>query len=147
MTQTGGCLCGAVRYELDGETGPLVDCHCRFCRRAHGAAFVTSMLVATDRIRFVSGEDAIRHHSQRFFCGVCATRLFNRVPAHPAATMLIVASLDDPPSTPSALHVNLESKAPWYEILDSAPRFDALPPDVDSTLEKMKTETKTERGA
>ncbi len=41
----GQCACGAVQYEVDSPLGPLVNCHCRSCRRAHGAAFATSALV------------------------------------------------------------------------------------------------------
>lgn len=136
--RTGGCLCGAVRYELDAEPGPLIHCHCRFCRRAHGAAFVTTTLVASDRLRVVSGGAAIRRHVDRHFCGICATRLYNRVADHPAATMLVVSSLDVEPTRAPALHVNLESKAPWYTILDEAPCFDALPPGVEASLRKLE---------
>jgi hypothetical protein len=38
---TGSCLCGAVRYEATGPAGPMVHCHCRTCRKAHGTAFST----------------------------------------------------------------------------------------------------------
>ena len=41
MARTGRCSCGEVRYELEGDLGPLVNCHCQYCRRAHGAAFAT----------------------------------------------------------------------------------------------------------
>jgi len=60
MGQTGRCLCGAVRYELSSEIGPLVNCHCRYCRRAHGSAFVTITWVRRDDLRFVAGEDAVK---------------------------------------------------------------------------------------
>jgi hypothetical protein len=138
MSQTGGCLCGAVRYVLDADPGALINCHCRFCRRAHGAAFVTTTLIATSRLRFVQGEHEIRHHRDRHFCGNCATRLFNRIADQPAATMLIVASLDVEPDREPALHVNVESKAPWYVIRDDAPRFDGLPPGVARNLQGIE---------
>ncbi len=135
MSRAGGCLCGAVRYELDADPGLLINCHCRFCRRAHGAAFVTTTRVATHRLRIVKGAEAIRQHGERYFCGICATRLYNRIALQPAATMLIVASLDVEPDREPAIHVNLESKAPWYVIRDEAARFDALPPGVQASLE------------
>ena len=56
MAHSGHCLCGAIRYELDGEIGDLVNCHCQFCRRAHGAAFATTTLVATRDLRVPGGE-------------------------------------------------------------------------------------------
>ena len=127
---TGGCLCGAIRFELavEGELGLLLNCHCHFCRRAHGAAFVTSAPVATRRLRFVQGESAIARYEARYFCGTCGTRLFNRLESRPELTMLMVSSLDEQPETEPALHVNIESKAPWYVIRDDAPRYDGFPP-------------------
>jgi len=140
MTQTGGCLCGAVRYALDGELGPLMNCHCRFCRRAHGAAFATTTLIATARLRITQGEDAIARHASRYFCATCAARLFNRLDEHPHATMLVVSSLDHEPAQEPVVHVNLESKAPWYVIRDDAVRFDAFPPNVASSLRAVEGE-------
>lgn len=138
VTRTGHCLCGAVRYELDGELAPLVNCHCQYCRRVSGAAFVTSMPIATRNLRVIAGEDAIARYQQRYFCGRCGTRLWNRLDQHPAATMLMVAALDDPPATEPVVHLNLESKAPWYTLRDDAPRFDAFPPDVDAALQRIE---------
>ena len=53
---SGRCLCGAIRYELDATIEVLVNCHCQFCRRAHGAAFVTTSPVPTEALRIVEGE-------------------------------------------------------------------------------------------
>jgi hypothetical protein len=144
MTHTGGCLCGAVRYALEGEPGPLINCHCRFCRRAHGAAFATTMLVPSRALRFTRGEDEIARHASRYFCRTCAGRLFNRLDAHPAATMLVVASLDDEPTGEPVLHVNLESMAPWYTIRDDAPRFDGFPPNAEASLQALEAQPERE---
>lgn len=133
---TGGCLCGAVRYELHHEIEAITNCHCRFCRRAHGAAFITTAFVPTAALRWVSGEGEIARHEARHFCRTCATRLFNRVDALPQFTVLMVASLDDPPSLAPASHFNVESKAPWFEILDDAPQFPSLPPAIEAMIRK-----------
>jgi hypothetical protein len=130
---TGHCLCGAVRYELDFELQLLTNCHCRFCRRAHGAAFVTVTLVPTDALR-VTGEEHVARHEGRHFCGTCGTRLWNRTEALPGATVLMVASLDPEPETRPALHFNVESKAPWHEILDDRPQFPSFPESVEAAL-------------
>lgn len=135
MPLTGRCLCGVVRYELDAEIRALVNCHCRFCRRAHGAAFVTTTPVPSDTLRVVAGEEQIANHEGRFFCGRCATRLFNRADATPGTTALVVTSLDDEPVIAPSVHFNLESKAPWYEIRDDAPRFDAFPDAIATKLD------------
>jgi hypothetical protein len=63
MSRTGRCLCGKVRYELDGELPPLVNCHCQFCRRAHGAAFVTIAWVPSSSFRFTAGANLVHRSS------------------------------------------------------------------------------------
>ena len=133
-TQSGGCLCGAIRYELDAPIEVLINCHCRFCRRAHGAAFATSSPVPTGSLRIVEGEAELTRWEGRFFCRKCATRLFNRGSSLQAITALMVSSLDREPTLEPAMHLNLESKSPWYRILDEAPRFDAFPPGVSEML-------------
>ncbi len=127
----GQCACGAVQYQVDGPLGPLVNCHCRACRRAHGAAFATSALVRTAGLNVLTGKDILRDYSNaqgsRFFCGRCAGRLFNRPASKSDVTMLLVASLDEEPTTKPVMHINVESKAPWYEILDDLPQFPGFP--------------------
>ena len=68
----------------------------------------------------------------RFFCGRCAGRLFNRPASNPELTVLHVASLDDEPTTKPVMHINVESKAAWYEILDDLPRFPGFPIQSES---------------
>jgi hypothetical protein len=48
-TTTGGCLCGGVRFVATGDWRFCAHCHCAWCRRAHGAAFVTWFGVPSDR--------------------------------------------------------------------------------------------------
>ena len=128
MSYQGRCLCGTVRYELEGELGPLVNCHCQFCRRAHGAAFSTVTTVARSALRITAGEGEIARYVGRHFCRRCATRLYNSSDSMPERLVLVAASLDPEPREGPVLHINLESKAPWYEILDGRPGFDGFPP-------------------
>lgn len=145
MGQTGRCLCGTVQYELSSEIGPLVNCHCRFCRRAHGAAFVTITWVRRDDVHFITGEDAVKEFrtagvGQRCFCERCGTRLYNRAESNPDFVALVIASLDEDPSQEPVIHVNVESKAGWYEILDGKPQFATLPPGAERALESASRE-------
>jgi len=140
VSRSGRCLCGRVRYELAGELGPLVNCHCQFCRRAHGAAFVTVTWVRRADLRFTAGADLLREYRSenvgvRTFCAHCGTRFYNQAHSTPDFVALIVGSLDADPTTPPALHVNVESKAAWYEILDGRPQFDALPEAATRALD------------
>ncbi len=137
--RTGRCYCGAVRYELAGSIGPLVNCHCRFCRRAHGAAFVTSCLVRSQDLRVTAGDAQVREYKTaeglRYFCERCGGRLFNRPASTPQITMVLVASLDEEPTAAPVMHINVESKAPWYEILDDLPQYQGLPPQAKAVLD------------
>ncbi len=132
--RTGGCYCGAVRYELRGEPGPLVNCHCRDCRRVHGAAFAAGSLIRKADLRFTSGEEAVQEYETqngfRYFCERCGGRLFNRARSAPEFVVLLVASLDDEPTDEPVMHINVESRAPWYEILDDRPQHQAMPPGI-----------------
>jgi hypothetical protein len=131
MARTGRCYCGVVRYRLDGELGPLVNCHCRSCRRAHGSAFATVARVPSGELHVTAGADAVREYrtgeGSRCFCERCGGRLFNRAASSDAFVMVVVATLDDEPEDRPVMHVNVESKAPWYEILDRLPQHAALP--------------------
>jgi len=133
----GGCYCGAVRYEVEGTLGPLINCHCRFCRRAHAAAFVTVTPLPSERFRWTGGEDALREYRSgggwRFFCERCGGRLINRPASSDGLTMLLVATLDVEPEVAPSLHINVASKAPWYEILDDKPKLPGFPPGIEET--------------
>jgi hypothetical protein len=90
----------------------------------------------TEKLRFVAGEDAIREfHTQgvgyRAFCGECGSRLYNRGESTDRFRMLTVDTLDDDSDVRPIMHVNVESKASWYQILDDLPQHQAFP-DYDS---------------
>jgi hypothetical protein len=138
MVRTGRCYCGVVQYEVRGQLGPPVNCHCQNCRRAHGAAFATVSLVQSADFVITAGQDAIGEYQNpsgsRFFCHQCGGRLFNRTKSTEKFLLLVLATLDQDPNQKPVMHVNVGSKAPWYEILDRLPQHDALPPDVESAL-------------
>lgn len=128
---TGGCRCGRVRYEVDAEIGPVFNCHCRFCRQIHGAAFTTIAIVPRAAFRWSAGSAQATQYrtprgSVRHFCGVCASPICNH-PLEPNLLCLVVASLDDDAKVAPWAHVNLESKAPWFEPRDGLPKFQADP--------------------
>jgi hypothetical protein len=137
--KTGRCYCGAVQFEIV-SLGALVNCHCRFCRRVSGAAFTTVALVPTSDLHFTAGEEVVRRcasgEGSRFFCSECGTRLFNRPASTEEITMLVVGTLDDEPASPPVMHINVESKAPWYAILDDLPQHPGLPGEATKILSR-----------
>ncbi len=128
----GSCLCGRVRYEFDIEPKVTVACHCSACRKATGSAFATWTLVTKDHFHWTAGEDEIAEfsssdHGRRMFCRTCGTTLGNLTTRRPAFMHLASGTLDRAPALTIKFHAYVGSKAPWYEIADSSPRFDELP--------------------
>ena len=113
---------------------------CQFCGGAHGAAFITIAWVRSAVFRITAGEEFVHRSSDglgfRSFCSSCGTRLFNGLADGPFIS-LIVASLDEAPDEGPAMHINIESKAPWYEITDRLPQYDTVPPAIDASRKKM----------
>lgn len=129
---TGGCLCGAVRFEIDGELGPITCCHCSRCRRASGSAFTAAASVDATCFRIVSGERLLREYESspqnwRVFCLRCGSEVFGRHDEYPVIRVR-VGGLDDDPGHRVAAHMMMDSKAPWFEIGDVAEQFTELAP-------------------
>lgn len=60
---TGRCLCGAIAYEIKGELGTVVNCHCSKCRRWHGAAFRTRAAVKSKDFKWTKGEEHLTKYN------------------------------------------------------------------------------------
>jgi len=76
----GSCLCGSVRYEVHGKFPRIVHCHCRMCRKAHGAAFGSYGEIRAESFKLVSGEVDIASYEsspgvRRTFCRKCGATL------------------------------------------------------------------------
>lgn len=131
MPLSGGCRCGFLRYSVAADLAPVVHCHCGFCRHVHGASFTTVGFCSASAFAWdsPSGEPSrfvtpLGNH--RHFCGRCASPVYNLAPGIGLACV-IVLSLDEPSRAMPWAHVNTESKAPWLEIRDRLPQFEAWP--------------------
>lgn len=137
----GSCLCGGVRYRIEGELGPIVICHCSRCRKANGSAFQAVSPVAAGDFQLQSGQELLAEYESspgvfRVFCHVCASPLYSRRTATPDVLRLRIGSLDTPVASRPAAHIFAASKAEWYDIRDDAPQYptrpgEAPPPDQD----------------
>src|SRR5205085_2519282 len=129
---TGACLCGDIAFEVEGPFAYMGHCHCSMCRKTHGTAFSTALGAAPDRFRWLRGADGIGRFASspggsRAFCGRCGSAVPGRAGEHVLVFPGLLA--DDPGMRPQA-HVFIGSKAPWHEIADALPRFDAYPPGM-----------------
>ena len=123
----GSCLCGGVRYEIDGKLGPSIHCHCGQCRKASGASFTTNASVRTADFRFVEGKSLVREFESspgqfRCFCTRCGSPLIKRIAAKPEELRLRLGTLDSDPGTKPAAHIFFSFKAPWTAITDDLPQ-------------------------
>jgi hypothetical protein len=120
---TGGCLCGAVRYEYRGDIGTAGYCHCNDCRRTSGSAFGVSVHVLAAGFRIVAGEPKGYTKSgdsgravTRYFCANCGSPLYTAPPRHPDLVFLKAGSLDDPSLVKPDREAWTRSRVGWAAI-------------------------------
>lgn len=122
---TGGCLCGAIRYELAGGALNHLLCHCRDCQRASGAPVVAWILVQDTQIS-VTGKTqtyASSESGRRSFCGQCGTSLFYTNAEFMADRVDIqTATLDKPEELAPQAHVQTAERIPWMEHAHELPQ-------------------------
>lgn len=122
----GGCLCGQVRYEICGKVGDIVHCHCRTCRKAHGAAFSSVASVADSDFRLYGQELLSEFESSpgkhRYFCRRCGTQVYAKR-ENTSHIILRLGSLDDSPLSQEAKHIWVSEKACWYDLHASLPEY------------------------
>ncbi|UVC12488.1 GFA family protein (plasmid) [Rhizobium sp. TH2] len=117
--RTGGCLCGAVRYEVRGEPNQSGLCHCQTCRRITGSAFSATANWRADQFQ-ISGE--IRTFEKRSFYPVCGSRLFYFLQD---GVEVFLGTLDDAPNAiMPTVEVWTVRREPWL-----APVIGAIPHD------------------
>ena len=123
MALTGGCQCGAVRYQLLTPPEHASICHCRMCRRASGQPFMAFARVKSEDLRWTRGRPATFASSnivERGFCSACGTPLTYRRPAGGTVSVTI-GSLDDPEAVRPELQFGIEGKLSWTGGLDALP--------------------------
>lgn len=120
---TGGCQCGAVRYEI---TGPLDDphiCHCRMCQKAFGSFFAPLVGMKKTDFRLTRGAISRFRSSDvtdRGFCNQCGTPLsFEYLDADGMAVS--IGSLDHPERVEPGHQYGLEGRMPWFDHLPNLP--------------------------
>lgn len=128
---SGGCHCGAVRYEAGGEVLHHAICHCQDCRRAAGAPMVGWIAFKSAHVRLTKGEAKVRRSSaaaDRHFCADCGTGLFyTNEEVLPGVTDVQSATLDEPEAVPPGAHIQYAEHLQWTEKLEDLPKFERYP--------------------
>ena len=132
--RTGGCLCGAVRYEAGGEPLFSLQCHCRDCQRASGAAHVSAVRLPSAEFRITKGtpktyiaKSDAGNDISRVFCGECGTPLYVQVSTRPDMVGLRVTTFDDPSFFKPEANIFTKSAQPWDHMDPAVPAFATYP--------------------
>ena len=126
---TGGCGCGAVRYEVDAPFVSASYCHCTRCQRRTGTAAAASARVAPGSFRIVEGEEHIRAWApeggfEKHFCGLCGSALYSRSPEDPEAIGVRLGTVDGDPGIRPQWHAYTAYAASWEPLPDDGlPRY------------------------
>ena len=135
----GSCLCGAVRFAIDGRVSPLQYCHCQRCHKASGGAFVAAVAASMESFRWLQGDDLVGVFAlpvrsepppyRTAFCRRCGAPVPIADPERPFA-VIPAGALDGQPTLTPFRHIFVSLNPPWYEIRDDLPRFEQhVPPD------------------
>jgi len=117
---TGGCLCGALRYEATVAKSENWYCHCRMCQKATGSAVSTSAIIKKSQLRMLKGKAKFYQSSadiERGFCENCGSPIFFR-PIKEDWISILSGTLDDPEVAPPEGHYGIESRVSWLKIVD-----------------------------
>jgi hypothetical protein len=129
---TGGCMCGAIRYECAAETIFMGNCHCRACQQATGTAFAAAILVPRDAVsiagdvKYYDVKGGSGNILSRGFCPNCGSRLFGK-PANPEFLGIMAGSLDDPVGFIPTFDFHVASAQPWDYMNPDLPKFAKSP--------------------
>ncbi len=130
---TGGCLCGAVRYEAAGEPTLMGHCYCADCRKASGSGFIPFMGFAASAVRF-SGETrqfrspAFRGgEAVRNWCPICGGLVFGGEVGIDASHTIYAGSLDDPSLFKPKIAIFVRDRPAWAVLPEGLTVFETLP--------------------
>lgn len=134
--QLGGCMCGAIRYEVSGDPIWSAGCCCRDCARASGTPYIVWVGFPPERVTFLSGHPQIYTSSKgvlRGFCKECGTSLtYGRDPAFEAVepTLYVsAATLDDPGAYPPTEVVWYGHRPTWFALQGEIPLHETISPE------------------
>ncbi|MGB7182151.1 MAG: GFA family protein [Burkholderiaceae bacterium] len=129
--KSGGCLCGAIRYEVSSPTDKIVQCHCRNCQKISGAGASANILVDTDKFKYTSGEPKVFVDTgdsgvqlNRAFCGNCGSSLFSQRHNMMNKLVLKAGSLDDSSDAKVVMNIWRQSARPWVLTDPEVSTFD-----------------------
>jgi len=134
LKQTGGCLCGAVRFEVTGEPVISAHCYCKDCQKASGTSHITAIMYPQTQIK-IKGD--LKEYSSpaesgetvtRSFCPTCGSRLFGQSTSMEGLKTVMAGSFDDNSWIKPQAIVYDKDRPEWDRNINRLPSFPAMPP-------------------
>ena len=127
----GGCTCGSVRYRLEDKPLIVHCCHCSWCQRETGSAFVLNAVIESSRLMLLEGAPELvltpsaSGRGQKIMrCPKCRVALWSHYPGGGDAMAFVrVGTLDNPDSRAPDVHIYTSTKQPWVQLPAGVPAF------------------------
>lgn len=126
---TGGCLCGAVQYEITGPMRDIIMCHCVMCQKSSGHHFAATSAIDEDlqikdtgTLKWFKSSD----HAKRGFCSECGSSLFWKMSGL-ERTSILAGTLDEDLNLPVSTHYFVSEKKGYYKLDDGIQQYDTYP--------------------
>lgn len=116
---SGGCQCGAMRYQFDAPLQDIAHCHCSVCRRSSGGIVTTWITVPLASFAWLKGEArqyASSPSCTRYFCADCGAQLALFTSLSSDTLDVTIATLDHPERAPADRHIWVQSRLPWLQL-------------------------------
>jgi hypothetical protein len=145
LPMTGGCSCGAIRYQITSFPLLLYSCNCTNCQRASGSAFALNMPVRARDFHILQGAPKPWRHSSpsgvaviSWFCGDCGARLYGDRAGRAEIVNLRAGTLDDTSWLVPAAHMFMRSAQAWVQPAAGAECHETEPADFRAAAEKWR---------
>ena len=125
---SGQCLCGDIRFEIDGALAPIQICYCKQCQRAQGTALATNIPVSLADFRLICGQELLRSFEsspgkERCFCSRCGSPVFSKRESLPDVLRIRVGLINGELATQVSAHFYTSAKPNWWTICDDLPQY------------------------
>jgi hypothetical protein len=134
MKIEGGCYCGAVRYEVNGDPIFKGQCHCRECQYISGGSPNVTMAMPEAGFAYTKGKprgfsrEDLDTPVTREFCADCGTHLLSKAPSLAGTVLLKVGTFDDPKQFEGlSMAIYMVDAQPFHLVPEGLPTFDRLP--------------------
>ena len=130
---SGGCLCGAVRYEVEGRPLVVAHCHCKDCQRGSGTGHSTGAMFPADKMRLMGQVTEFKVKSDngnevtRVFCPACGSPILGRNSGMEGYLTIALGTVDDSSGFEPQVVVFARNRKPWDIMDESLPTFEAQP--------------------